>query len=67
MSDAEKLAGRIESLLDTASIPRRLEELSIRSDQIPELAAMAAKQWTAAFNPRPVDEASFRHIYQKAL
>jgi alcohol dehydrogenase len=66
-ADAGRLALRIETMLEIAALPRRLEDYAIRAADIPELAAQAARQWTARFNPRPVDEANFREIYQSAL
>ena len=32
-----------------------------------KMAAVAAKQWTATFNPRPVTEDDLLQIYRKAL
>ena len=65
--DAEKLARRIEMMLLIASLPRRLSDCAVQSADIDELAAGAAQQWTANFNPRPVDAPAFRAIYQMAL
>ncbi len=65
--DAKPLAGRIEAMLDCGSLPRRLGACGVLEKDVPSLAADAAKQWTAAFNPRPMDEASFRAIYERAL
>ena len=33
----------------------------------PELAAEAAAQWTAQFNPRPIGAADFEQLYRGAL
>jgi alcohol dehydrogenase len=65
--NAEALARRIESLLDAGAIPRRLSDIGATRDQIPQLAAIAAKQWTATFNPRPVTESDLAIIYSAAL
>ena len=65
--DAQALASRIEDLLDVGSVPRRLAELGVTSSDIPALAAGAAQQWTASFNPRPMNEAAFRELYERAL
>ena len=65
--DAEALARRIERLLDAGGIPRKLSDLGVTDAAIPDLAAGAAQQWTAAFNPRPMNESGFREVYERAL
>jgi alcohol dehydrogenase len=67
MEDPEQLARRIETLLDIGGIPRTLATVEVPKSKLPELAAMAAKQWTAQFNPRKVGEAELLSIYQMAL
>ena len=64
---AADLARRIEQLLDVGRIRRKLSEHDIPADALPMLAADAAKQWTATFNPRPTDEAAMLALYTKAL
>ena len=64
---AEALALRIEAMLQVAAMPQRLAEHSVQPADIAELAAAAQQQWTARFNPRPVDETNFREIYESAL
>jgi alcohol dehydrogenase len=66
-ADAERLARRIEAMLETAAIPHRLADYAVQPAAIAELAVQAAQQWTARFNPRPVNEAIFRAIYRSAL
>ncbi|HEX4796419.1 MAG TPA: iron-containing alcohol dehydrogenase [Humisphaera sp.] len=65
--NAEALATRIESMLDAGAIPRRLSEIGVIPELLPQLAAIAAKQWTATFNPRPVTETDLASIYAAAL
>jgi alcohol dehydrogenase len=67
MEDAELLAARIEALLDAGHLPRRLDQVGATRAQLPELAFIAAKQWTAAFNPRPVGEEELRQMYEMAF
>jgi alcohol dehydrogenase len=67
MPDSESLARRIEAMLDAGRLPRRLEQVGASEGAIPELAAIAAKQWTAKFNPRDVREAEFVQIFRAAL
>lgn len=66
-ADAHILADRIEHLLTAAGLPRRLSQLDIPADALPRLADLAAQQWTARFNPRPVDADSLVSIYRAAL
>lgn len=63
----EPLARRIESMLDAGGLPRRLSQVDVPESKLPDLAEMAAKQWTATFNPRPVGEPELLAIYRMAL
>jgi alcohol dehydrogenase len=67
MPDANALAHRLSTMLEVAGLPRKLGEVDASPDLIPKLAAIAAKQWTATFNPRPVGEAEFIEIFRSAL
>jgi alcohol dehydrogenase len=67
MEDAGHLARRIEELLDAGGIPRKLGDIGASTDMVAELATIAAKQWTATFNPRPVGEPEFTEIFTMAL
>jgi alcohol dehydrogenase len=62
-----RLISRLDWLLNLAGMPRSLGECRVSTTAIPSLAAEAAKQWTAAFNPRPVAEADFARLYQAAF
>jgi alcohol dehydrogenase len=66
-NDAEAVAQRIEQLLDAGDLPRKLGDLGANASHLPELSAIAAKQWTATFNPRKVGEPELRHIYETAM
>lgn len=61
------LADRVSELLWEAKMPRRISEYGVTEADLPKLAALAAKQWTAQFNPRPVSEADFIELYRAAL
>ncbi len=61
------LIQRLEHLLNVAHMPRSLSEAGVSEAQIPVLAAEAARQWTAQFNPRPVTETDFAALYQGAF
>ena len=45
----------------------RPSALRISAGIFPVLAEEAAAQWTGKFNPRPVDEADLRALYEAAL
>jgi alcohol dehydrogenase len=61
------LSHRVAAMLEAGGIPSRLRDLSVMPDAADPLAAIAAKQWTATFNPRPVDEAALRAIFVAAM
>lgn len=64
---AECLARRLEALLDLAGAPRSLEAAGADPALIPSLAAEAAEQWTARFNPRPAAVGDFEALYRAAF
>ncbi len=66
-SDAGALADRIEVMLRVAGLPQTLRELGVSESAIPTLADQAATQWTAKFNPRPVQAAELARIYRAAF
>lgn len=61
------LAGRVSILLDEAQLPGKLADLGVTVNDISTLAAEAATQWTAQFNPRAVTEADFAKLYNAAM
>lgn len=61
------LADRVTELLWEAQMPRQISHYGVTEEDLPRLAAMAAKQWTAQFNPRPVTEADFVELFRAAL
>jgi len=63
----EALALKIEGFLDAAKLPRSLAELNVPERALPVLAAEAARQWTAQFNPRHMDVKAFLSIYESAM
>ncbi|MDB6111044.1 MAG: adhB [Pedosphaera sp.] len=63
----EALIARLESLLNLAHMPRSLADCGVKRSQIKTLAAEAAKQWTAGFNPRAIAEADFVELYEAAF
>jgi len=65
--DASALAARIDRMLKSAQIPRTISEVGASRDDVDQLAAIAAEQWTAKFNPRPVGKDEFHAIFSQAL
>jgi alcohol dehydrogenase len=52
--------------LTNAQLATKLSELSIPREALSELARDAARQWTASFNPRPVDASDLEAMYLAA-
>lgn len=64
--DAARLATKITELLDSARLPRRLRDLAVPTASLPGFAEEASRQWTARFNPRPVDAEALLGVYRAA-
>jgi alcohol dehydrogenase class IV len=62
----DKLAAFVQKLIVGSGSPADLRSLSVDPGLIPTLAAEAAEQWTATFNPRPVDVDSLQELYRCA-
>ncbi len=45
----------------------RLGELDVEEGAIDEMAAQAAEQWTAQFNPIAADKAALAELYRSAM
>ena len=63
---AERLADWLTALLRAAGLASSLSALGIHTPDVSALAAAAAGQWTASFNPRPVTAADLAGIYEAA-
>jgi alcohol dehydrogenase len=63
---AGALADYLTELLQATGLKTRLSELQVAHNRLPQLAKQAAGQWTANFNPRPVDESTLLTLYQAA-
>lgn len=63
---AEHVALRVERLMDTFTLPRRLREMNIPRAAIADLAADAMTQWTGKFNPRPLTADAIARLYDAA-
>ncbi|MFL6199510.1 MAG: iron-containing alcohol dehydrogenase [Thermoanaerobaculia bacterium] len=64
---AGELASRIEELRAAAGLPERLRDCGVDAGSLPLLAEEASRQWTAGFNPRPVDAAALLSLYEAAF
>jgi alcohol dehydrogenase len=64
---SDDLPGRLEALLAAAEMPLSIAGCGVTDDAIPRLAAEAAAQWTAQFNPRAVTAADFESLYRAAM
>ena len=64
---AEVLAVRLEDLAAMGNLAMKLSDTGVEAAAIPELAQLAAQQWTGTFNPRPFNAAGAAEIYRAAL
>lgn len=62
----EKLAVHLQSLAQHSGLPTHLSACGVFDDRLSHLAQEASRQWTAQFNPRPVDVKSLEEIYRCA-
>ena len=62
-----QLDARLDGLLNLAGFPRSLADCAVPRSAIPMLADEAARQWTAAFNPRKVAVQDFVKLYEAAF
>jgi len=61
------MLARLENIMGFAHLPRSLAACGVEHAAIPMLAAEAAAQWTAGFNPRPVAQEDFVKLYEAAF
>jgi alcohol dehydrogenase class IV len=64
---AEDLPAWWEELLSAVRIPYRISAHGATAEHLPDLSEFAAKQWTGAFNPVPVDAGVFERLYGSVL
>ena len=62
-----ELIARLETIAASAGLHDSLEKLPIAEGDFPALAADAAKQWTASFNPRAITADDFEQLYREVL
>jgi alcohol dehydrogenase len=63
---AETLARRIDDFVRAGGVASKLADAGVVEESLPELAQLAAQQWTGTFNPRPFDAAGALEIYRAA-
>jgi alcohol dehydrogenase len=63
----EGLAAYLTHLAHSAELSTRLSQLGVEEHRLEELSRAAAKQWTAAFNPRTVGQAELLELYRAAF
>ena len=54
-------------LLEQAAMPTTITHYGVNESNLQSLAEMAAKQWTAQFNPRVPTVEDFVSLYRAAL
>jgi alcohol dehydrogenase len=62
----EALARRLEELVAAGGLQTSLSAVGIQKQDLTELSADAATQWTGTFNPRPFDKEGAMEVYSCA-
>ena len=63
----DDLIGELDTILEAARMREGIAKLGIDRGAFPKLAAEAAQQWTASFNPRRIDAQDFEELYAEVL
>ena len=64
---ADTLSRRLEDLAAMGNLALKLGDTGVDAATIPQLADLAAQQWTGTFNPRPFNADGAAEIYRAAL
>ena len=67
LESIDDLIGELDTILDAARMREGIAKLGIDRAAFPKLAAEAAQQWTAGFNPRRIDAQDFEELYAEVL
>lgn len=67
LGGAEQVATLIEDAVKAAGFPSTLRALNAKDEHLPDLAMLAATQWTGTFNPRELGTAGATEIYRRAF
>lgn len=65
-TDSPTLSQRIRELQTAGALPQRLRDSGVNKERLQTLANEANSQWTGEFNPRPLTEQDFFHLYESA-
>jgi 4-hydroxybutyrate dehydrogenase len=66
LRDGAEVPGALERLVDDLGLPRRLRDLGVPKAALPALAPQAREDHCTATNPRALDEAAARRLYEDA-
>jgi alcohol dehydrogenase len=61
-----ELIERLRAIQDGCGLATRLSDCGVPAEALDDLADDATRQWTAGFNPRPVDGPALRELYAAA-
>ena len=67
LATIDDLIGELDTILDAARMREGIAKLGIDRTEFPKLAAEAAQQWTAGFNPRKIEAQDFEELYAEVL
>jgi len=67
LDDCDALLDALRAALRRATLEPDLGSAGVPRDALDDLAADAATQWTGTFNPRALDVATFRELYERAF
>ncbi len=65
--DGERVVDYLFELNERLNLPTKLSDVGVKTEHIPELARLAEADFAHPNNPKPVTEADFLSLYQKAL
>ncbi len=65
LESLDQMLEQVREILELAQLNKLSEQVRMQRTAIPELAAEAAKQWTANFNPRQIGADDFIELYEE--
>jgi alcohol dehydrogenase len=67
LSSVDELISGFDTILQRAELKAKLSDFGLSHDGVDQLAAEAAKQWTAQFNPRTIAAGDFVRLFEELL
>ena len=67
LSSVDAMLEKLSEILELAQLHQLPEQVRAQRSDIPQLAAEAAKQWTANFNPRQIGVDDFVELYEEVF